>query len=114
MEQHLFLLVGNFDLTACVMCSLGRLHNILCSDQDNKQQTTDRYTEFRLSDTRLITLYTPSGSFQSLLVTEVAAGYRGKPECETLICISLYQLPTSKMSLISLVTVVSTAPTFNM
>ena len=111
MEQHLFLLVGNFDLTACVMWSLGRLHNILCSDQDNRQQTDLLSSEYQTQD---LTLYTPSGSFQSLLVTEVAAGYRGKPECETLICISLYQLPTSKMSLISLVTAVSTAPTFNM
>jgi len=75
------------------------------------QQTDLLSSEYQTQD---LTLYTPSGSFQSLLVTEVAAGYRGKPECETLICISLYQLPTSKMSLISLVTVVSTAHTFYM
>ena len=87
-----------------IFCALSRTTN-------NRQQTDLLSSEHQTQD---LTLYTPSGSFQSLLVTEVAAGYRGKPECETLICISLYQLPTSKMSLISLVTVVSTAPTFNM
>ena len=99
MEQHLFLPVGNFDLTACVMWSLGRLHNILCSDQDNRQQTDLLSSEYQTQD---FTLYTPSGSFQSLLVTEVAAGYRGKPECETLICISLKQLTDTTYQDVSL------------
>ena len=50
MEQHLFLIIGNFDLTACVMWSLGRLHNILCSDQDNKQQTDLLSSEYQTQD----------------------------------------------------------------